>query len=187
MNWIILKLINRISLDYDYNEFILIGLNWTILFKCLEMTIVVIWRYINKLNWNWIELCYTNKLNLPYFPHHKAHLKALNFHKNRRAPYNPAFALYVHWIPKSVTDTAILNLPRGAPSILWGIKPPPHHSPLSLRAAHRHVHFCRASSLLYIGNEWQMATSGACFVFGVNPGLGKIVSSSYLAIESCHH
>ena len=31
-----------------------IGLNWTILFKCLEMTIVVIWRYINKLNW--IEL-----------------------------------------------------------------------------------------------------------------------------------
>ena len=33
-----------------------IGLNWTILFKCLEMTIVVIWRYINKTELNWIEL-----------------------------------------------------------------------------------------------------------------------------------
>ena len=32
-----------------------IGLNWTILFKCLEMTIVVIWRYINKTELNWIE------------------------------------------------------------------------------------------------------------------------------------
>jgi len=31
-------------------------LNWTILFKCLEMTIVVIWRYINKTELNWIEL-----------------------------------------------------------------------------------------------------------------------------------
>ena len=31
-----------------------IGLNWTILFKCLEMTIVVIWRYINKTELNWI-------------------------------------------------------------------------------------------------------------------------------------
>ena len=29
-----------------------IGLNWTILFKCLEMTIVVIWRYINKTKLN---------------------------------------------------------------------------------------------------------------------------------------
>ena len=36
-----------------------IGLNWTILFKCLEMTIVVIWRYINKTELNWIEyVCY---------------------------------------------------------------------------------------------------------------------------------
>ena len=40
-----------------------IGLNWTILFKCLEMTIVVIWRYVNKLNWielnwtHWIGMC----------------------------------------------------------------------------------------------------------------------------------
>ena len=51
MNLIILKLINWISLDYDYNELI-----WTILFKCLEMTIVVIWRYINKTELNWIEL-----------------------------------------------------------------------------------------------------------------------------------
>jgi len=33
-----------------------IGLNWTILFKCLEMTIVVIWHYINKTELNWIEL-----------------------------------------------------------------------------------------------------------------------------------
>ena len=32
-----------------------IGLNWTILFKCLEMTFVVIWRYINKTELNWIE------------------------------------------------------------------------------------------------------------------------------------
>ena len=32
-----------------------IGLNWTILFKCLEMTIVVIWRSINKTELNWIE------------------------------------------------------------------------------------------------------------------------------------
>ena len=104
-------------------------------------------------------------------------------------------ALCVHWIPKSVTDTAILNLPRGALSIHRGIKPPPHH--ISLRTAHRHVHFCRASSLSYIGNEWQLATSVTRFAFGVNPGLGgsqpftlngtKIVSSSYLAIESCHH
>ena len=47
MNWIILKLINLISWDYDYNE-----LNWTILFKCLEMTFVVIWRYINKTELN---------------------------------------------------------------------------------------------------------------------------------------
>ena len=31
-----------------------ISLNWTILFKCLEMTIVVIWRYINKTELNWI-------------------------------------------------------------------------------------------------------------------------------------
>ena len=33
-----------------------IGLNWTILFKCLEMTFVVIWRYINKTELNWILL-----------------------------------------------------------------------------------------------------------------------------------
>ena len=33
-----------------------ICLNWTILFKCLEMTIVVIWRYIYKTELNWIEL-----------------------------------------------------------------------------------------------------------------------------------
>ena len=36
-----------------------IGLNWTILFKCLEMTIVVIWRYINKTelkNWSTVLL-----------------------------------------------------------------------------------------------------------------------------------
>ena len=32
-----------------------IGLNWTILFKCLEMTFVVIWRYINKTELNWIK------------------------------------------------------------------------------------------------------------------------------------
>ena len=39
-----------------------IGLNWTILFKCLEMTIVVIWRYINKTELNWtIWIC------LPFF------------------------------------------------------------------------------------------------------------------------
>ena len=37
-----------------------IGLNWTILFKCLEMTIVVIWRYINKTELNWIEGEVTN-------------------------------------------------------------------------------------------------------------------------------
>ena len=33
-----------------------IGLNWTILFKCLEMTFLVIWRYINKTELNWIIL-----------------------------------------------------------------------------------------------------------------------------------
>jgi len=33
-----------------------IGLNWTISFKCLEMIIVVIWSYINKTELNWIEL-----------------------------------------------------------------------------------------------------------------------------------
>ena len=35
-----------------------IGSNWTILFKCLEMTFVVIWRYINKTELNWIESIY---------------------------------------------------------------------------------------------------------------------------------
>ena len=39
-----------------------IGLNWTILFKCLEMTIVVIWRYINKTELNWIELLLGSEL-----------------------------------------------------------------------------------------------------------------------------
>ena len=34
-----------------------ISLNWTILFKCLEMTSVVIWRYINKLNWTELNWC----------------------------------------------------------------------------------------------------------------------------------
>ena len=42
-----------------------IGLNWTILFKCLEMTIVVIWRYINKTELNWIELI-KNAHSKPY-------------------------------------------------------------------------------------------------------------------------
>jgi len=32
-----------------------IGLNWTILFRCLEMTFVVIWRYINKTELNLIK------------------------------------------------------------------------------------------------------------------------------------
>jgi len=33
-----------------------IALNWTVLLKCLEMTFVVIWRYINKTELNRIEL-----------------------------------------------------------------------------------------------------------------------------------
>ena len=33
-----------------------IGLNWTVLSKCLEMKFVVIWRYINKTELNWIEV-----------------------------------------------------------------------------------------------------------------------------------
>jgi len=38
-------------------NWILIGLNWTVLLNCLEMTFVVIWRFINKteLNWNWLQ------------------------------------------------------------------------------------------------------------------------------------
>ena len=39
-----------------------IGLNWTILFKCLEMTIVVIWRYINKTELNWVYSIWSNIL-----------------------------------------------------------------------------------------------------------------------------
>ena len=41
-----------------------IGLNWTILFKCLEMTIVVIWRYINKTELNWIELRFQDHIRI---------------------------------------------------------------------------------------------------------------------------
>ena len=47
MNWIILKLIHWISLEYDYNE---LNSNWLELdyiIKSLEMKIVVIWRFIN--------------------------------------------------------------------------------------------------------------------------------------------
>ena len=33
----------------------LIGLNWTVLLKFLEMTFVLIWRYINKTELNWIN------------------------------------------------------------------------------------------------------------------------------------
>ena len=41
-----------------------IGLNWTVLFKCLEMAFVGIWRFINKLNW--IEKCYHLYRNSPH-------------------------------------------------------------------------------------------------------------------------
>jgi len=40
-----------------------IGLNWTILFKFLEMTIVVIWRYINKTELNLIECGHLSESN----------------------------------------------------------------------------------------------------------------------------
>ena len=55
-------------------------------------------------------------------------------------------------IPKSVTDTAILNLPRGAPSIHRGIKFPPHHSPLSLPATFTVAAPLRSRTLEMNGN-----------------------------------
>jgi len=33
-----------------------VGLNWTVLLKCLEITFVVIWCYINKTEFNWISV-----------------------------------------------------------------------------------------------------------------------------------
>ena len=41
MKWIILKF-----------HWIMITMNWTILFKCLEITFAEIWRYINKTELN---------------------------------------------------------------------------------------------------------------------------------------
>jgi len=53
--WIglILNLINWIMITMNWT---LIGLNWTVSLKCLEMTFVVIWRFISKteLKLNWI-------------------------------------------------------------------------------------------------------------------------------------
>jgi len=33
-------------------NWILIGLNWTVSLKCFEMTLVVMWHYINKIELN---------------------------------------------------------------------------------------------------------------------------------------
>ena len=43
-----------------------VGLNWTILFKFLEMTFVVIWGYINKTELNWIETELCQRKNLQW-------------------------------------------------------------------------------------------------------------------------
>jgi len=46
MNW------NLLVYECITVNWILIGLNWTVSLKCPEMTFVVIWRYVNKIELN---------------------------------------------------------------------------------------------------------------------------------------
>ena len=67
---LIWNLMYWIWLDYDCNimTWIVIGLNWTVSLKCLEMTFVVIWLYINKTELNLIYYKCWWSFNLFFYP-----------------------------------------------------------------------------------------------------------------------
>ena len=53
MNWTVFEF-NKMRFDWIMitRNLTLIGLNWTVLLKCLEKTFVVIWHYINEIELN---------------------------------------------------------------------------------------------------------------------------------------
>jgi len=58
-----------------------LSVDWTILFKCLEMTIVVIWRYMNKTELNWIDIngLLDGNQNTAIFFHYTVHYWKHNY------------------------------------------------------------------------------------------------------------
>ena len=63
-------------MDYDW---ILIGLNWIGSLKCLEMTFVLIWRYMKKIEFNRIEFKHvTDFLRNPFRLHTISNVKQVS-------------------------------------------------------------------------------------------------------------
>ena len=88
-----------------------IGLNWTILFKCLEMTIVI-WRYINKteLNWIIINLCFYFSAGIPGLVFVVSSFLSIQFSFIYTAPnHNKCHLLTFQWYSPVQTNSSPIH------------------------------------------------------------------------------